>query len=284
MKMGIAVNCFKIGLENAIKEASKLKVDGIQTYATTGEFSCQELTTQKMKYFKELLNDNGLTFSALTADMGGYGFQIDSDNPLRIEKTKRIMDLAKEFGAECLTTHVGVIPSDKLEPRYDVLLNALSELGVYAKNIGLTVAIETGPEDASTLKAFLDDTDGGVGVNLDPANFVMVTDQCPTEAVKILKDYIVHTHVKDGVMLKKTQPKIIYDHFASGGKGGIDVKEYFKETVVGQGSVNFKSYLKALKDAGYDGYLTVERESGDNRIGDTATALEHVKGVLKEIE
>ena len=68
-------------------------------------------------------------------------------------------------------------------------------------------AIETGPEKAIVLKEFLDSLGcKGMGVNLDPANFVMVTDQDPVEAVYILKDYIVHTHAKDGVMLKKTKP------------------------------------------------------------------------------
>ncbi len=284
MKTGVAINCFKMGLEKGILEASKLNVDALQTYATTGEFSHEELTKDKKAYIKSLLRDYNLKFSALTADMGGYGFQITKDNPKRIEKTKRIIDLANEFEAVCITTHIGVIPSDKNEARYSVMLDALSQIGLYAKQQGITVAIETGPEDAKTLKAFLDDTDGGVGVNLDPANFVMVTGQCPTEAVGILKDYIVHTHVKDGVMLKKTQPKLIYDHYASGGKDGIDVKKYFKETVVGQGSVDFRSYLRALKTVRYDGYLIVERESGDNRIGDTATALEYVKSILKELE
>ena len=45
----------------------------------------------------------------------------------------------------------------------------------------------------------------------------MVTGQDPVEAVYLLKDYIVHTHLKDGKMLKKTDPKIIYGCFADGG-------------------------------------------------------------------
>ncbi|MBR5899942.1 MAG: sugar phosphate isomerase/epimerase [Clostridia bacterium] len=284
MKFGVAINCFKIPVEDGIIEASKIGASGVQTYATTGAFSPEELTSDKKLLIKALLKENDLVFTALTADMGGYGFQIEKDNPERIEKTKKIIDLAEEFGAKVITTHVGVIPSDERHPRYEVLLKALVECGRYAKSKGVTVAIETGPEDAVTLKGFLDKTLGGVGVNLDPANFVMVTGQNPADAVYTLKDYIVHTHVKDGIMLKKTQPKIIYDHFASGGKGGINVKDYFLETVVGQGDVDYKSYLKALIEVGYDGYLTVERESGDDRIGDSIKAIEYVKGVLKELK
>ena len=212
--------------------------------------------------------------------MGGYGFQKEEDNPTRIEKTKRIIDLAEEFGAKVITTHIGVIPSDKAEPRYKVMLDALTECGIYAKKKGITLAIETGPESAATLLQFLKDTKGGVGVNLDPANFVMVTDQDPVEAVEMLAEYIVHTHAKDGVMLKKTDPKIIYDHFATGGIEALNVADYFKETPLGEGNVDFTAYINALKNIGFNGYLTVERETGSNPVADIELAYNMLNGIL----
>ena len=74
-------------------------------------------------------------------------------------------------------------------------------------------------------------------VNFDPANFVMVTDQDPVEGVEILKDYIVHTHAKDGVMLQKTDPQVIYDFFAEGGIEDMRMSDYFLETPLGDGKV-----------------------------------------------
>ena len=140
----------------------------------------------------------------------------------------------------------------------------------------MTFAIETGPESAQTLYNFLSKTKGGVGVNLDPANFVMVTGQDPVEAVYLLKDYIVHTHLKDGKMLKKTDPKIIYDHFAEGGIEALNVADYFIETPVGEGDVDFVNYVKALKDIGYNGYLTIERETGADPTADIMKAKEFI--------
>ena len=65
-------------------------------------------------------------------------------------------------------------------------------------------AIETGPETAAHLKSFLDTlSTNGVSVNFDPANMVMVTGDDPAEGAScLLKDYIVHTHVKDGIRLR----------------------------------------------------------------------------------
>lgn len=280
MKLGVITDCFKQGIKQGIQTASKLKFDGVQIYATTGEFSPEVLSIAEKQEYKKLLSDNGLVVSALCGDMGGHGFEIEKDNAERIEKTKAIIDLAVEFGAKVVTTHIGVIPDDDTHPRFITMLKALTECGEYAKSRGVILAIETGPETAPTLYKFVSKTKGGVGVNLDPANFVMVTGQDPAEAVRLLKDYIVHTHVKDGKMLKKTDPKIIYDHFAEGGIEALNVADYFIETPIGEGDVNWVEYIDALKQIGYDGFLTVEREAGDKPEEDIISGVAFVKKYL----
>ena len=221
-----------------------------------------------------------MVVSALCGDMGGHGFEIEKDNAERVEKTQKIIDLAVEFGAKVVTTHIGVIPADETSEQFKVMLKALTACGEYAKNKGVTMAIETGPETAPTLLKFVSQTNGGVGVNLDPANFVMVTGQDPVEAVYMLKDYIVHTHVKDGKMLKKTDPKVIYDHFAEGGIEALNVADFFIETPVGEGDVDFDKYTKALKEIGFEGFLTIERETGANPKSDIIVAKEYIKKYL----
>ena len=273
MKIGVITDCFKKTHAEGIELASKLKLDGVQIYATTGEFS-PNLTQEEKDRYKTLLKEKDLEVSALCGDMGGYGFEREEDNAERIEKTKAIVDLAVEFGTKVVTTHIGVIPEDKTNPRYGVMNKALTEGGLYAKEKGVTLAIETGPEKAKTLLAFLEDTKGGVGVNLDPANFTMVTGQDAVEAVYLLKDYIVHTHAKDGVMLDKNQdPTEVYHAFAVGGVDALNACEGFKELPLGEGQVDWKNYLKALKEIGYDGYLTIERECGENPEQDIEKAV-----------
>ncbi|MBQ9977429.1 MAG: sugar phosphate isomerase/epimerase [Clostridia bacterium] len=281
MKIGVITDCFKRPLAESIKLAGELGFDGVQIYATTGEFSPEVLDAKRKAEIKELLKENNLVISALCGDMGGHGFQIEADNPERVQKTKDIIDLAEEFGVSVITTHIGVIPSDKTESRYKVMLDAMRECGKYAAEKGVTLAIETGPETAKTLLAFLEDIPAGVGVNLDPANFVMVTDQDPVEAVNMLGKYIVHTHVKDGVMLKKTDPEIIYEHFATGGIEALNVADFFLETPLGEGKVDFPKYLEALRAANFDGFLTVERETGEDVVADITLAKTTVQNLLK---
>ncbi len=282
MKIGVITDCFKKSHAEGIKKAAELGLDGVQIYATGGSFSPDTLTQEEKENYKQLLKKNQLTVSALCADMGGFGFEIEKDNPARVEKTKAIIDLACEFDSHIVTTHIGVIPSDKSAPKYKVMLDALTECGLYAKEKGVTMAIETGPEKAVTLLEFLKDTKGGVGVNLDPANFTMVTGQDATEAVYILKDYIVHTHAKDGRMLDKSQnPTDVYHAFAIGGVDALNACRGFCELPLGEGDVDWKSYLAALSDIGFDGFLTIERETGENPTADIEMAAEFLKNLIK---
>ena len=277
MKIGVITDCFKKSTADAIRMAGELSLDGVQIYATTGEFSPESLSEGDIESYKILLRERGLVVSALCGDMGGHGFEIACDNPERIEKTKRIIDLAVKFDARVVTTHIGVIPDDTNCPRWSVMLDALRECGDYAKSQGVTLAIETGPETAPTLRRFVTAAGDGVGVNLDPANFVMVTGQDPAEAVRLLGKKIVHTHLKDGVMLKKTDPKVIYDHFAEGGIEALNVADFFLETPIGEGQVNWDEYVGALREIGYDGFLTIERECGDDPAADIVHAVNFVK-------
>ena len=280
MKIGVITDCFKKTHADGILQAKKLGLDGMQIYATTGEFSPALSEAQKTEY-KALLQEQGLVVSALCGDMGGFGFEIEEDNPTRIEKTKKIIDLAVEFGTKTVTTHIGVIPEDKTHPRYGVMLSALTECGLYAKSKGVTLAVETGPERADTLLAFLKDTKGGVGVNLDPANFTMVTGQDAVEAVYVLKDYIVHTHAKDGRMLDKNQdPTAVYHAFAVGGVDALNACNGFEELPLGEGDVDWARYLKALREIGFDGFLTIERECGDDPAADIEKAARFLKSQL----
>lgn len=282
MKIGIITDCMKRNtLAEALADAARLGADGVQIYATTGGFTPDTLGAEAKAKYKALLSQHGLEISALCGDMGGYGFERAEDNALRIEKTKRIIDLAVEFSARVVTTHIGVIPDEKTHPRYAVMLSALTECGSYAAAKGVTLAIETGPEKAKTLKAFIEDTEGGVGVNLDPANFTMVTGQDAVEAVSILKNYIVHTHVKDG---RKLDPELkaetVYHAFAVGGVAALNACKGFEELPIGQGDVDWKSYMKALREIGYDGYLTIEREAGDAPFDDIRSAVKFIRSFV----
>jgi sugar phosphate isomerase/epimerase len=112
----------------------------------------------------------------------------------------------------------------------------------------------------------------------------MVTKDDEVAGVKIAGASIVHTHAKDGRMNHYAGPEEVYGLFAQGGIEAISkVSEWFTETPLGEGSVRWLDYLRALKETGYDGYLTIEREVKDNAVEDIRTAVKFLEEIIPQV-
>ncbi|MEK3885446.1 sugar phosphate isomerase/epimerase family protein [Paenibacillus sp. PL2-23] len=284
-KIGVIVDSFQVGVREGLQKAKQVGADGVQIYAVKGEMDPDNLSPAARKELRSYIESLGLQISALVGDLGGHGFQDSAQNLYKIDKSKRIMELGMELGTNIITTHIGIVPDDTNSQVYESMHAACEELSRFASGMGAYFAIETGPETSQHLKSFLDSLGSrGVSVNFDPANMVMVTGDDPVQGVYMLKDYIVHTHAKDGVKLGSIDPRDVYgfygyeaelDHekVASMAESG----EAFREVPLGEGSVDWNAYLQALKDIGYGGYLTIEREVGTNPEGDIRLAVEFLK-------
>ncbi len=273
--IGVILDSFRLPFEEAIPLAAEIGAQGLQVYATQGDMAPEAMSDKRCKEFLQRVKDNGLTLSALCGDLG-RGFDKPELNPGLIERSKRILDLAIKLETNIVTTHIGVVPSDRSDPCYSVMQDACGELASYADSLHAHFAVETGPEPAARLKSFLDSLHSrGVAVNLDPANLVMVTGDDPVQAVFTLKDYIVHTHAKDGVMLNRRSAKDIYGE--TNGESVQDGVAAYEELPLGKGAVPFPEYLSALNQIGFRGFLTIEREVGDDPVGDIREAVRFLK-------
>lgn len=276
--IGVILESFRKPIPEAVEEAAKLGVKGLQVYATRTRLAHEDMTPAQRKDFLRMVKDHGLVFSALCGDLG-KGFGNPDLNPALVEESKRILDIALEMETNIVTTHIGVVPQDSANPRYKIMQDACGELAAYADSVGAHFAIETGPEPAKTLRGFLDSLNSrGVAVNLDPANLTMVCRDDAVAAVHTLKDYIVHTHAKDGRQLHDCDPEIVYGIKPRDPSCVTD--ESFIELPLGEGDVPFPAYLKALDEVGYRGFLTIEREVGENPAKDIATAVDFLKNII----
>ena len=260
MKIGVMPNSFRVPFKESILLARDLGAKGVQPSISFGDFS-PIMSKDERKAAAKFIRENGLEISAVCADFGRYFAK--EDNEPEIHRMIAMIDMAVDLGTNVLTTHIGHVPDDENDPAYINTVRTIRTISHYAENVGVSFATETGPEMAVILKGILDKADAkSVKVNLDPANFVMCAGQDPVEAVYILKDYIVHTHAKDGI---KTGPTT------------------YQELPLGSGDVPFPEYLAALKDIGYDGFLTIERECGADPIKDIRTAYEYLDSILKKL-
>ncbi|MBR4896060.1 MAG: sugar phosphate isomerase/epimerase, partial [Clostridia bacterium] len=196
MKIGAMVESFRLGFRAGVEKAAELGIEGIQAYATYGELAPENMTPDKIRETLDIVKSNGLVFSALCGDFG-HGFMNAEDNKIYVEKSKRVLDLAKKLECNVVTTHIGTVPDEENETR-ETMRIACRELAEYADSVEAAFAVETGPEPGKLLGEFLDSLGaGGVRVNFDPANLVMCVDDRPENALKYLGKYVVHTHAKD---------------------------------------------------------------------------------------
>lgn len=279
MKIGAIVESFRAGFRKGTEMAAALGIDGIQAYATHGELSPDNLTKEKTREILDIVHSNGLVFSALCGDFG-QGF-----TPEIIEKSKRILDLSLELECKIVTTHIGTVPEAECEEK-EKLRSACRELAEYADSQGAFFAVETGPEKGYILADFLDSLGAsGVRVNFDPANLVMCVDDRPEEALKYLGKYVVHTHAKDGIMLrKKLNSEVETSEEAKQHAAMLEMGHKYLELPLGEGDVDFDVYLPALKNTGFDGFLTIEREAGDHPERDISAAVTFLRERMAKYE
>lgn len=284
MKIGVLIDSFKLPFEEAIDKAAELSVDGIQMYTTSGAMSAWNLDPAARRDLRSRITGRGLEISALCGDFGGHGFERKEDNKEKIRRTEAVVELASDLGAAVVSTHIGVIPETKNET-YRTLQLALREISSFAGLNGVKIAIETGPEPPLRLRAFIEDVgEDTLGVNFDPANLVMVQAADPVESFKVLREFVFYTHAKDGRMVQRGDVRKIYDAFAESAPEDFHVDDYFLELPIGEGSVDFPRYLGALRAMKFDGYLTIEREAGDDRVGDITREVAYLRRLIANLD
>lgn len=183
----------------------------------------------------------------------------------RFERMKELMhgsDFAKLLGVENIATHVGFLPEVSASEQYCSIVAALKTVADYVKNNGQYFLFETGQETPVTLRRTIEDVGtGNLGINLDPANLILYGKANPIDALDVFGEYVRDIHAKDGC------------YPTNGHDLGM-------ETPLGEGKVNFPEFMKKLKEIGYDGPVTIEREIfGEQQIADIKAA----KKLLEEL-
>ena len=172
---------------------------------------------------------------------------------MRCEQLKAGSDFAKKVGAKNFATHVGFIPEVPTCAEYQGLISALNYVTKHVNKNGQTFLFETGQETPVTLLRTIEalvEKGRDVGINLDPANLILYGKANPVDALDVFGKYVREVHGKDG-----NYPT-----------DGIHLG---KETRLGEGKVNYPAFIAKLKEIGYDGTITIEREiSGDEQIKD----------------
>lgn len=257
MKVGIILGTLGTGsLRRDLQRAMAIGAHGVQLWIVDNELDPKHLTGTGRQELADYMESLGLERSALCGDIGGFADSATVDQ--RVARTKTMFDLCVDLKTPILTTHIGIVPEDRDSKAYAALVDAVREVANYAARRDCCFATETGPESGEHLAAFLKAVESaGAKVNYDPANLCMNGFDHLNDA-RMLREYIVHTHAKDGI-------------YRSGAEG------QYQEVPLGKGDVDFPEYLAILREIGYSGYLTIERECGDDPVADIVEAVTFLK-------
>jgi sugar phosphate isomerase/epimerase len=192
----------------------------------------------------------GESYASMAAVKETVGLVVPGKLDERIAIFKQAIAFTARLGAPRVALHVGFVPADPADPLYARLVEVIQELADCCAEHGLGLSLETGQETAEELLEFIHAVNRpNMGINFDPANLILYGKDRPIEALESVKDHVVSCHCKDGVW--PTQEG-----------------ELGSEMPLGEGQVDIPAFVAKLRAIGYQGPLTIEREAGDDRIGD----------------
>ncbi len=207
----------------------------------------------------------GEDYSTLDAIKNTGGVRLDANwpaNRLAAEENARI---ARALGIRFVTFHAGFISHDDSDPMRRVMLERLRVvIDIFAAH-NIATAFETGQESADTLLPTLADLQRPhLGVNFDPANMLLYGMGDPVESARKLARRIRQVHIKDA------------DPSPTPGKWGT-------EKPAGTGSVPWPAFFAVLRASNVHCNFIIEREGGDDRLGDVIRARALVQSLTPGI-
>ncbi len=265
MKLGVFMPCLRPqSLDDALEVARSLGLQGMQLWNVGGPYDPSALDADARKQLRENFAAYGLEISALCAH---NDYCNPEGLPDRIAHFKACMKLAADLGAVGVTTESGKPTDDTGEDvAWQILVVVFREVCAVGEQLGVKACIEAGPtklvRTIADIERLVEEVNSpAMAVNLDPANLVMAGED-PVEAVRRLGDRIAHTHAKDGILRPDGSRQ---------------------EVPLGDGQVPWPEYLAALKETGFDGYLCIEREVGDDPRRDIELAAARLREYLKAL-
>jgi sugar phosphate isomerase/epimerase len=207
----------------------------------------EALTAERFIAVTAVCSYVGEDYADVTRVQSTVGLVPPGSRAERVARTKAVSDVARTLGIDSLACHIGFIPETADDPVYRDLIDVTRDICDHCEANGQSFTLETGQEPANVLLRFINDVERpNLKVNFDPANMILYGTGDPVEALGLLGKHVVSVHCKDGDWPPMDQP------------GALG-----KERPLGEGSVDFRAFLSKLKEIGYRGILSIEREGAE---------------------
>ena len=255
MRLAFSTNAYmKFPFEEAASRIAALGYEGLELMADVPHAWPAGLLDGPKKAILKAMEQNSLRFSNINAFMmnaindhrhpylhPSYLEPDEGYRRVRIDHTRRSLDLCKELGAPHITTEPGgpIPPGMSRQAAIDRFVEGLKPLADHAHNLGVLLLIEPEPHLLlETSDQYLEVAERlnapSVGLNYDVGHAFCVSEDIP-QAIAKLSPHIKHYHFED-----------------------IAATRVHHHLVPGQGAIDFAEVVAAIQKTGYDGWITVE--------------------------
>ncbi len=261
------------GLGVHLEVARDLQIPSIQLHTP----HAAGRTPQAAEQFLKKLDNYGIE---LTCVFGGFEGESYADIPTvektiglvpattrsaRLQEMKEISDFTRLLGCNTVGLHLGVVPHDAQSREYADIIEVTRQLCDHAMVNEQNIHLETGQESADALVQFINDMKRpNLFINFDPANMILYGMGEPIPALKQVGAFVRSVHCKDATW--SDQPGVTWG----------------AEVPLGKGQVDIRAYLSTLKEIGYFGPLTIEREIPQDRERQKAE-IQHATELLSQL-
>lgn len=258
MKIGVVLESIGLPLRQGLPQAARLGIGGVQVDAA-GELSPERLTETARRELKNLLRTFNQQLTALNCPLRN-GLDIAENQQPRIDYVRSALGMAFEMGPRVVIAPCPKLPGENEIERARLLREALTAIGRHGDRVGSVLALEIGLDPPEAVRDYLATFDvGSLKVNYDPAN-MLVNGFDPVKGIVPLSHLIAHTHARDA---RKTT-----------------VSRGTQEVPLGSGDVDWLSFIASLSAIEYRGFLTIERESGGNRLSEIERAVAFLRRLM----
>ena len=254
-------------------------------------FSCIEKVKEMgfedpTEYAKKLRAEADRVGLAISNYAVGADFLNGSDGDLEaeVERLKGQVDIAAILGCPTMRHDVTGGIANRTYQGYDNVVERLAKgcraVAEYAAQKGIRTMTENHgffSQDSLRVEKLINTVaSDNFGQLVDMGNFLCADDD-PVTAVGRCAPYAFYVHAKDFIVKSGQGVNPGQGFFLS--RGG----NFLRGTIVGHGDVPVVQCLRALKGAGYDGYIAIEFEGMEDCVKGVAIGLENLKRYVAEV-
>jgi sugar phosphate isomerase/epimerase len=285
--MGIWRGQATLTVDEFLVKAKELGFDGVMLAAKRPHVSISDYDETARQKLKARIKDLGLELVCLagycdfTAGVDKAGIPNVEIQAVYIGELAR---LARDLGTNMVRIYTGYerpdVPYDK---QYSMVVEGLQMAGKLAAKYGVTLAVQNHHDIAlhhDAMKWLLDEVNmPNVKAAFDCWSPTLegLSSEEIRKAIYKMKPYIVHTTTADYEELPRFRYDLNHTNY-------IPLESQMRAVPIGQGFLDYKTFINTLKEIGYQGYITYEMcevlkggGSVENLDKSARTFLEYVK-------